>query len=71
MNQHSERKRKATERADLTDDGDDAAGRGAPSEVRQRPRRRRGRRGWPRCRRRRGGRDLREGGAGLRVGGGA
>jgi hypothetical protein len=43
---------------DLTDDGDDAAGRGVPAEVRPRPRRRQGRRGSPRRRRWRRGIDL-------------
>jgi hypothetical protein len=33
----------------LADDRDDAAGRGPQSGVRLRPRRRWGRRGWPRC----------------------
>jgi hypothetical protein len=49
-------------RSHLTDDGDDAAGRGAPAEVRLGPRQRRGRRGEPRRCRRRGGMDLRVGG---------
>jgi hypothetical protein len=46
---------------DLADDGDDAAGRGAPAEVRLGPHRRWGQRGEPRRRRRRGGMDLRVG----------
>jgi hypothetical protein len=50
---------------DLTDDGDNVAGRGAPAEVRPRPHRRRGQRGSLRRRRWRRGIDLRVVGGGV------